>query len=74
MRQHPRPTPKLRKFVEVYGGVYAAATAWEIPYNTLDRFLNGTTGISLGMAMQISDTLGVPLDELFEQPQTTEKA
>lgn len=68
MKNPPRPSKKLLKFIDAYGGVNAAATAWDIPYNTLNRFVEGTNGMSLAMAMQVSKRLGVPMHKLFEQP------
>lgn len=72
MKHPPRPSKKLLDFIDAYGGVNAAATAWDIPYNTLNRFIEGTNGMSLAMAMQISQRLGVPMHKLFEQSQPQE--
>lgn len=61
----PRPSERLQKFLDAYETTHAAAVAWGVEYQALNRFLNGTCGLSLSNAMQIAAKTNVPVDELF---------
>lgn len=64
----PKPSAKLQKFLDAYGTVNAAAVAWGVEYQALNRFVNGECGLSLANAMQIAAATKTSVDDLFEQP------
>lgn len=55
----------MKKFLDAYGSVNAAAEAWGVEYVSLKRFVDGTGGLTLATAMRISDATGVATDDLF---------
>jgi hypothetical protein len=67
-----KPSAKLKSFLAAYGSVYAAAVAWGVEYQSLNRFFNGEGGLSLASAMTIAEATKVPVDDLFEKPKTKE--
>jgi DNA-binding XRE family transcriptional regulator len=69
----PKPSRRLRGFLKAYGSVHAAAMAWGVEYQALNRFLNGDCGLSLANAMQIAAVTKVSVDDLFEQQEKASK-
>lgn len=69
---NPKPSVQLKKFLDAYGSVNAAAEAWGVEYRSLDRFVNGGAGLTLATAMQIASAIHLPVDDLFEQPEAKE--
>ena len=68
----PKPSARFKSFLAAYGSVNAAAEAWGVEYQSLNRFVNGGAGLSLANAMQIAAATKVSVDDLFEQPEAKE--
>jgi hypothetical protein len=60
-----KPAHGLRRAIEMYGGVNAAAKKWGIEYGSLSRFMQGRGGITDGTMLAILDGSGLSQDQAF---------
>ena len=62
-----KPSAALLAAIQGAGGISAAAKAWGVEFNSLNRFVRGTGGISLTTAVRIAVATNLQTGDLYDQ-------
>lgn len=67
------PGPALLMLIQIHGSTSRAATAWDVEFRSLDRFLRGTGQLHGDTVARIIESTRLPYQQLFiHAPETQE--